>query len=264
MMEKETLEYLLKITKAKHIGESELYELLDFPNVEKEKQPKILLKEKAIIIFDNSDFNCAIILDLFYHALAERNEKFDDEGNSITIGEYFNFDNIPLYYVNDTLIRMKIFAPKMLQEIGVENVLENEKEILPKLNTTILLVNPEIDSVLMIEEILEPLQIENILACYGMLKNNFNPKNKEVMSTMNAELVEEIEAQMKDGSLGAEDKDYEFCDGDGDSEEEEDGIEVVGGSDGSEDDDDNWDYDVDDEAIDEQKPEEIDFEEDNK
>jgi hypothetical protein len=111
----------------------DLNKIISFYVFDRYGTPMILTEHKSVILFDNTDFNKAFLLDSFKEAWDKFNQTLLNERHYIK-----------RYYINDLDIRMRIFQPSLIKFYYLEQktdmfVEKVERELL---SPTIFLINP--------------------------------------------------------------------------------------------------------------------------
>jgi hypothetical protein len=125
MKENVTLTNQLEVFQIQHIRQWEdLNKVLSFYIFDREGSPTILTKDKSVIIFDNSIYNRALLLDSFLEAWKIFSLSLEKERQVVK-----------LYYIDDVDIRMRVFQPSLTKYYNLE---QKTDTLLTKVETDLL------------------------------------------------------------------------------------------------------------------------------
>lgn len=117
------------------------FEIVNLNELDEDLQPKIVTKDKSLIIFDNEDYNETYLIDLIKNHL---------ENNKVS-------ESIKIFYIDKLEIRLKVFAPKKLTEFegllfDVQNQPINRKDYEKGLNPGFMIIIPKNNTISIFKE----------------------------------------------------------------------------------------------------------------
>lgn len=149
MSTENSLEKALKLFGIEKIDNAEkLKSLFDLNHLDEDFVPKIVTDKNTLIIFDNEDFNEAVLLDLINEYLVSKcKEK--------------KYKPAQIFYINKLEIRLMLFQ-KDLKIDGIDlSLIPKRKELeKTKLNTSMITINPSKSEINVFEEKLVPFDLK--------------------------------------------------------------------------------------------------------
>ena len=141
----------------KHLDKmSEFEQLLDFKTLDADGTPKILAKNKTLLVFDNQLYNETYLLDVVNAYLTEQAETREE-----LVAEGIDF-----LYIDNPYIRKAIFAPSVKPDEYKKNIRVLEKNFL---NGAIMVLNPISNHVVAINDRLTIIDNRQIQAMISWL-----------------------------------------------------------------------------------------------